>query len=78
VRLVVYGLTGQRVRLLAEERQEHGSYEITWDGLSDEGGTVASGVYLVRLESGADLWSCPGLVEGEWLGSQAASRWAFS
>ncbi|MFA6109322.1 MAG: choice-of-anchor D domain-containing protein [Candidatus Latescibacterota bacterium] len=50
VRLAVYGLTGQLVRVLTEERQESGSHQVIWDGRADDGEGAATGVYLVRLE----------------------------
>ncbi|MFA6108929.1 MAG: Ig-like domain-containing protein [Candidatus Latescibacterota bacterium] len=50
VRLAVYGLTGQVIRVLADSRQQSGFHEVTWDGLSDGGGAAATGTYLIRLE----------------------------
>jgi hypothetical protein len=50
VRLAVYGLTGQLVRVLADGRQEPGSHQLIWDGRSDDGRATATGVYLVRLD----------------------------
>jgi hypothetical protein len=55
VRLAVYNLTGQLLRVLADEHQAPGAHEITWDGRSADGGVAATGVYLVRLESPAGV-----------------------
>jgi hypothetical protein len=41
--------------VLADGHQEPGAYEVTWDGLGDDGGVVATGVYLARLQSGAGV-----------------------
>lgn len=49
VRLVVYSLLGQPVRTLVNQVQNAGSYEVRWDAQSQQGTTVASGVYLARL-----------------------------
>ena len=50
VELVVYNVLGQRVRVLQRDQAvAAGRHVVTWDGRSDGGGRVASGVYLVRL-----------------------------
>lgn len=56
VRLVIYSLIGQPVRVLVQDRQEGGHYQVAWDGKDEQGELVSSGVYLYRLVS-------PGLVE---------------
>lgn len=53
VRLVIYNLLGQGVRVLVNERQEAGSFRATWDGMDEMGRRVASGVYLYRIQAGA-------------------------
>jgi hypothetical protein len=50
VELAVYGLDGRRVRILADGFLPTGGHRTTWDGRDDAGQTVASGVYLVRLQ----------------------------
>jgi flagellar hook assembly protein FlgD len=50
-RLEIYALTGQRVATLVAEPQAPGSHLVTWDGRADDGQAVATGIYLVRLES---------------------------
>jgi hypothetical protein len=49
VHLIVYDVTGKRVRSLIEATIPPGSYEVTWDGRSDGGGRAAAGVYYYRL-----------------------------
>ena len=52
VDVAVYSITGQLVRhLLSEDDVQPGSYSVAWDGLSDRGAQVASGMYLVRVKS---------------------------
>jgi Tol biopolymer transport system component len=53
VRLAVYDMLGQRVRVLVEEVKPAGIYEVWWDGRDDAGAPVASGVYGYQLEAGA-------------------------
>ena len=50
--LAIYDVTGRLVRSLLDSWQEPGSYEAIWDGLDDDGGPVASGVYFYRLAAG--------------------------
>ncbi len=52
VSLVVYNLSGQRVRNLVRQYQAPGAHAVAWDGLDDGQLPVASGVYLVRLSTG--------------------------
>ena len=47
VRLEVFGPTGQRVKTLVEAWRKPGTYRVRWDA-----GELASGVYLVRLQTG--------------------------
>ncbi|MDE3000994.1 MAG: T9SS type A sorting domain-containing protein [Gemmatimonadota bacterium] len=52
VRLAIYSVLGQEVRVLVDERHEAGGFTATWDGTDDLGRRVASGIYLYRLEAG--------------------------
>jgi hypothetical protein len=51
VRLVVYNVNGQRVRVLMDGDVPPGSREVVWNGRDDAGHSVASGIYFCRLES---------------------------
>ena len=51
VRLEVYDLVGRRVRTLLRGVFPEGSHEVVWDGRSDAGTQLASGVYYCRLHS---------------------------
>lgn len=52
VRLAVYNLLGQEVRVLVNERKDAGSFAAAWDGTDALGRRVASGVYLYRIQAG--------------------------
>ena len=52
VRVAVYDALGRRVRVLVEQQQAPGRYNITWDGTDATNRPAASGLYLVRLEAG--------------------------
>jgi hypothetical protein len=51
VDLTIYNVKGQKVRNLVNEIKPIGHYNVTWDGTSDNGSKVGSGVYFYRLES---------------------------
>ncbi len=51
VRLAIYNLLGQEVRVLADARAEAGHFTATWDGKDHLGRQVASGIYLYRLQA---------------------------
>ncbi len=52
VQLIIYNTLGQVVRRLVESQQAAGEYETMWDGKDYTGRTVASGVYLYRIQAG--------------------------
>ncbi len=52
VEVVVYNLTGQRIRSLIHQHQSAGRHRIVWDGKTDSGNEAGSGVYIVRMLSG--------------------------
>ncbi|RMF58697.1 MAG: T9SS C-terminal target domain-containing protein [Calditrichaeota bacterium] len=49
VRLEIYDVLGQKIRTLVAHQQEAGSYSVKWDGRSETGASVTSGVYFYRL-----------------------------
>ncbi|MDE3258586.1 MAG: T9SS type A sorting domain-containing protein [Gemmatimonadota bacterium] len=53
VRLAIYNLIGQEVRVLVNERRNAGSFTATWDGTDALGRRVASGIYLYRIQAGS-------------------------
>ncbi len=53
-RIVIYALSGQRIRTLAAGRATAGVHEAIWDGRDDAGHNVASGVYLASMELVSD------------------------
>ena len=54
MRLDIFNLRGQRVRSLA---LSPGSSQVLWDGKDDAGRSLASGVYLYRLQEGDHTWA---------------------
>jgi len=52
VSLKVYDLRGNLVRTLVNEVHGAGTYNVFWDGTDNLGRSVASGVYLYRMQAG--------------------------
>lgn len=52
VKIQVFDLSGRLVARLVDESQQPGSHAVRWDGRNDSGATVASGVYVYRVEAG--------------------------
>src|SRR6185436_19165991 len=52
VTLSVFDVGGRKVRSLVNEVRGVGPHEIIWDGRSDAGQQVASGLYFLRMETG--------------------------
>jgi len=51
-RLEIYNIRGQIVRILVDDLQEPGVYQVFWDGTDGQGKEVPSGVYFYRLKAG--------------------------
>ena len=51
VTLSIYNLHGQLIRTLASGMAPAGRYKAVWDGRDTNGGRVASGLYVYRLEA---------------------------
>jgi hypothetical protein len=52
VKLVVFNSLGQEVASLVNETKESGSYSVVWNGKSENGITVSSGIYFYRIDAG--------------------------
>ncbi|MBM3262211.1 MAG: T9SS type A sorting domain-containing protein [candidate division Zixibacteria bacterium] len=53
VRLVVYNILGQQVKVLLDNvKQTAGSYQIVWDCRNEHHQPVGNGIYLYRLTAG--------------------------
>lgn len=52
VTIEVFNLVGKKIAVVAKETLQPGSHSISWNGLTDKGARVASGIYLVRYTVG--------------------------
>jgi len=58
VQLTVHDIAGRLVATLVSEDLPAGFHHVPWNGLSDAGRTVASGVYVARLKANDDVKTC--------------------
>ena len=52
IRISVYNLMGQSIRMLADDWVDAGAHRVRWDGRTAEGAEAASGVYWAVLHTG--------------------------
>ncbi|NUN69149.1 MAG: T9SS type A sorting domain-containing protein [Bacteroidetes bacterium] len=52
VRLTVYDILGREVRSLVNTDMAAGYHNVAWDGRNNKGTSVASGIYIYRIEAG--------------------------
>ncbi len=57
VNLSIFNSTGQKVRTLVSEKVSAGTHRIVWNGQSDSGLTISSGIYFVHLKAGTTTLS---------------------
>ena len=50
--MAVFDVAGRRVRTLVDADRSADRYRVTWDGRSDDGHRLGSGIYFVRYEAG--------------------------
>ena len=55
IKIAIYNLSGQEVRLILNSGQNPGTHTVTWDGKNSLREIVPSGVYLCVLESGSSM-----------------------
>ncbi|MEA1972732.1 MAG: T9SS type A sorting domain-containing protein, partial [Candidatus Cloacimonadota bacterium] len=52
VELVIYNVKGQKVKTLANDVMEAGNHSLIWNGETDNGATVGSGMYFYKMKNG--------------------------
>jgi flagellar hook assembly protein FlgD len=51
VSIKIYDITGKEITSLVNSEQNAGNYRVIWNGKTDRGTTVASGVYFYQLRT---------------------------
>ncbi|MFQ5753357.1 MAG: FlgD immunoglobulin-like domain containing protein, partial [bacterium] len=54
VKLAIYNLHGQLIRILVDKKLGPGNYEVLWAGIDQNGVAVASGIYFYTLQQGVN------------------------
>lgn len=57
VKIEIFNVLGQRIKTLVNGEYQAGNYRVTWDGTNQNGEKVSSGIYLYRLQVGAETVS---------------------
>ena len=52
VEIVIYNMLGQNIRTLVNDDKPFGYHSVVWDGMTDSGESVSSGLYIYRIISG--------------------------
>jgi len=53
VKLSIYNILGQKVKILVDGEEMAGYKNVVWDGKSDRGEEVASGIYFYQIRAGS-------------------------
>jgi biotin operon repressor len=53
--ITIYDVQGKRVKSLADDYRQAGTYTIKWNGLNESGIQVPSGVYFIRISAGNEI-----------------------
>ncbi len=57
VEIVVFSISGQKVKTLVSDDQQSGYHSAIWDGTNSTGMSVSSGVYYYKVTAGANIVS---------------------
>ena len=55
VSIMIYDLMGRKVSTLFHDEQQAGWYEITWNGLLNNGSLAPAGMYLYKITAGDEI-----------------------
>ena len=57
VRLDIFDVSGRRIAIVVDRELTEGDYSVRWNGESDSGRRLASGIYFMRLAAGQKMLS---------------------
>ncbi len=55
IALTIFDLSGTQIKTLLNANQSYGSYELSWQGVDEQGKGIAAGVYLLVLRHGGNI-----------------------
>ncbi|MFA5804591.1 MAG: FlgD immunoglobulin-like domain containing protein [Melioribacteraceae bacterium] len=55
VKILIYNISGELVKVLLNENKVKGEYEVTWDGKNNNGSKLASGTYFYQAICGNNI-----------------------
>ncbi len=55
VKILIYNINGELVKVLVDDYRDKGDYVITWDGKNDNGNKLASGAYFYQAMWGNNI-----------------------
>ena len=55
--MIVYNISGQKIRTLIDATMDAGTHTIIWNGKDDYGESMASGIYIYKLETSNQVLS---------------------
>lgn len=74
VKITVFNILGQQVRILNQGFREPGFYTVLWDGKTDSGRTNSAGIYLYKLDAGERFLTSKMLMVDASTGSWISAR----
>ena len=51
VKLDVYNILGQKIKMLVDKDMPAGSHQVVWDGTNDAGNLVSTGLYICKIKT---------------------------
>jgi len=52
VKIVVYNIKGEKVKTIVNRHMDEGTYRLPWNGTDDNGRSLASGIYTIKMTAG--------------------------
>jgi hypothetical protein len=53
VKIEIYNVSGELVKVIADQTFSAGTFQVTWDGTNQAGMKTPSGMYIYRLQAGS-------------------------
>jgi Leucine-rich repeat (LRR) protein len=57
VKISIYNMRGQKIKVLENKIHQSGSYKVQWNGKDEHGNPMSSGLYMCRIQAGETVQS---------------------